>query len=156
MLEKDLQESLFYELEHTKPLPSNFVNTIEKYYPNKFKQGVWESIFQQLIGKPRNQCLCREIYYPLYRKEVKFAAEILALEIEDKFSQEKCYEYLMNTESFGTIKAGIRNASKYFYQKNITELDEKEILKLDIRWRNPSHYRDEKVLARMVSKIINQ
>ncbi|MCD8425005.1 transglycosylase domain-containing protein [Tenacibaculum dicentrarchi] len=155
VIEKDNKDYLFNSIEKTEPLPLAFKQTIEKYNPNFFEQGVWNSIFGQLIGKARNGCQCREIYYPFLAKDKKFTPEILALELEDKFTQKKCYEYNMNTANFGYGIIGIRNASRKFYNKEINDLTENEILKLNIKKENPSLYKDEIKLDEILLKLYN-
>ena len=156
VIEKRAKNELLNSIKNTEPLPSKFIKALEKYYPEKFNQGVWNSIFNQLNNKSRDECQCREIYYPYWKKDVKFAAEILALELEDNFTQKKCYEYIMNTSSFGFNIHGVRSAANYFYKKDINELDENEILKLDMRYKNPSLYKNEKELNNVILKIISK
>ena len=154
-MDESSQDFIFNQIENTEPLPDTILNTIKKYYPNYFKQGVWESIFHQMIGTQRNQCQCREVYFKNLNRKVTFSAEIFALELEDRFSQEKCYSYNLQTINYGSDIIGIRAAARKIYHKELTLLKEIEILELNIIRENPSFYSGSKG-KKELRKIIEQ
>jgi len=156
VFEEEVLEELFDDIKTTPALPDKFIATLEKHYPNKFQQGVWGSIFSQIIGKPKNKCACREIYFPHWKQNKFRPAEILALELDGKFTQRKCYEYNLNTTVFNSSIIGFESAAKYYYNKDIDELEENEILELDIKKINPILYNDDNKLNEALKKLIEQ
>lgn len=113
----------------------------------------------QLIGKERNKCQCRDIYMPKLNHEVLFAAEIFALELEERFTQETCYEYNMQISSFGMGQIGVKNAAKFYFDKELTQLDERNILQLDLIRQSPRFYTSDKGKENMkvvINSLISQ
>lgn len=160
LMSKKRQERLFAEIRDSKALPDSFYRVLNKYYPTYFEQGVWDSVFRQLTGGQRNKCQCREIYiHPGHTDNwVPFAQEIVALELQDNFSQKKCYEYTMSVSDFGSNKTGIYEAAQFFYNKRLLELNEREILELNIIRIAPIHYSpftNKENLDKAVNNIIN-
>ena len=139
---QERQEWFFDWLDKKPALPENFIRTIEKYHPSYFDQSVWESAFWQLINGDRNDCRCREIYiYPgITDKSTPFYQFIVALELEEHYSQRRCYEIEMALTEFGGMDDGVRAAAKAFYEKELDELTEREILELNLMRERPSHY----------------
>jgi len=157
-MNKEIQTHLFHEISSVDNLPKSYYEVMNKYYPNHFKQGVWQSITSQIFGYPRNKCQCREIYLSWHSKKM-FSAEIIALELEDRFSQKQCYEYNMSIINFGYAQTGIKNAAKYYYNKSIEELNAKEIISLNLMANHSTLYnpkRNQGLLDAKVEEILNQ
>lgn len=62
VMSKEKQEQFFGRAENSPVLPHSFYRVVEKYYPGYFEQGVWGSIWDQVLGKRRNGCQCRDLY----------------------------------------------------------------------------------------------
>lgn len=160
IMSEEKQVYLIKVINESPELPDSFYQTYNKYYPNAFEQGVWGSIFQQVLGNRRNQCPCREIYiHPGYtdKKWILFAQVIVALEIEEHFSNKKCFEYNMSISGFGYNTRNIQEASEKYYGKKIEELNEREILELSIISKNPSQlnpFRGKEKLDKAVNALI--
>lgn len=153
------QEILFEEIRESQRLPDSYYKILNTYYPAYFEQGVWGSVFSQLTGGRRDKCHCREIYiHPGHTYNwLPFTQEIVALELEEKFSQQKCYEYNMSVTEFGSNTRSIQEAARLFYHKEIAELNEREVLELSVIQKAPTQYspfRNRKNLDKAVDRIM--
>lgn len=161
VMDKKEQVRMFTAIDTTKTLPDEFYFTIRKYYPDYFNQSVWASVGNQLIGDYSGRCQCRSIY--LYPWQIKrwsiFSSLIVALELEDRFSQKRCYEYIMFTSDFGYNTRGVEEAAKLYYNKSLNELNEREILELNLIQKAPTFYSpilNPKRLDEEVNNIMNR
>jgi hypothetical protein len=161
VMPEEKQQELFAYIENSPALPESFKTTLKKYYPDFAEDGVWTSLIRQLTGGRRNKCQCRELYLPAYtvNSKVPFDQLIAAFEIEEHFSQWKCYEFEMATTWFGGNIRGVKKAAGKFYNKELHELNEREILELDLIRRsitkfNPLHNREN--LDEAVNSVMNR
>jgi hypothetical protein len=160
-MSKDRQEKLWEEIRNTPKLPDSYYETLYKYYPDYFNQGAWGAIYNRLVGERRNQCQCMEIYFPFgyIEKSIPFAQQIVALELEEHFSQKKCYEFNMSITEFGGNTRSITEAAQFYYKKNLNELTEREIVELNVIHIAPTYYspiRNRKRLDEAVNNIMDK
>jgi hypothetical protein len=161
-MSEERQALLKKMIEDSPELPDSFYKTFNKYYPEAFDQTVWSSILNQVLGEKRNKCQCRKIYiHPgiTYKKWIPFTQVIVALEIEEHFSNKKCFEYYMSVSDFGMNTRGIQEASEKFYKKKPEELNERDIIELSIIYKNPTLYnpfRNRSKLDSAVNNIMNK
>lgn len=161
VLSEEKQSELFNIINSTPDLPENFYYTIDKYYPDYFKYGVWDAIFQKTFSQEISRvCQCFDIYlHPGYvDNAIRAYQYILAMEIEENCSQKKCFEYNLSMQSFGFNIRGVNQAAEVFYNKNLEELTEREILELLVIRKAPTNYNPIKNrinLDKAVDRIIN-
>ncbi len=105
--------------------------TIQNIKNRKFSQGA-STISQQLI---KNTHLSREKTLKRKAKEIK-----LSLELEKKFSKDEILEMYLNNIYFGNGCYGIEKASKFYFQKDVNELDLAEGATLAGIINAPSYY----------------
>lgn len=142
-MSEERQEWFFEWIDEMPVLPENFVRTIEKYHPGYFDQSVWASAFWQLINGERTDCRCREIYiYPgITDKSTPFYQFIVALELEEHYSQKRCYEIEMALTEFGAGSGdGVSWAAKRIYNKQLDELSDRQILELNLMRKSSAFY----------------
>ncbi len=149
VLSIEQQTLLYASIEDTPELPSNFYTVLEKYYPDYYTQSVWHSVFNQLIFQKNNQCQFRDVYLPFLYTNRKVNSGwipfhktelVIALEIEKRFSQKKCYAFNMSITEFGMNTRNITEAARLYYNKELNQLSEQEILALNIIRKAPSYY----------------
>lgn len=129
------QEHMFRIFDEQPELPDYFIETINKYYPNYFQTGLWESVLRQILTHKNDGCPCREIYlHPgiVNWKPIRFKRYIVLLEIEERYSQQRCYEIKMALNHFGNDVNGAYEASEFYFGKELNALDEREILKMHL------------------------
>ena len=155
------QKELFRRINESPELPQSFYETYNKYYPGTFETSFWESAITQVLTGKRKACHCKDIYYFHYvnRLASRFSAQIIALEVEEHCSQKKCFEYEMSEAGFAYGLRGIRNAAREFYNKELEELNEREIVALTIIPKGPSRYnpkRNPEKLNAAIDKILQK
>lgn len=62
------------------------------------------------------------------------------LKIKQEFSQNECLKFVLVNYDFGYKNIGVKAASKFYFNKNIKELDEKEKVTLIAMLKNSSLY----------------
>lgn len=166
ILTEEQKESLFKEIESSPELPESFYTTIEKYFKDDFKfdQGAWGSITQNIFGGRRDQCPCREIYFPPFHIKDgawinRFYSEIIALELEENFSNKKCLEYELSTWRYpgcpSYLCEGVQEASRFYYDKEIEELNEREIVEILLMFKCNYRKTDQEKLDNEVERRMN-
>ncbi len=70
----------------------------------------------------------------------KIDEAFLALQLEVHYSKEDILTGYLNTINYGQGNYGIQNASKYYFNKKVSELSMEESLMLSSIPKNPSHY----------------
>lgn len=149
VLSKSQQEWLINDIANSPELPDSFYNTIEKYFPEPYEEHTWNASVKHFLGIKSNHCQCNELYLffidgkPLEeRKWIPFGKDdiVIKLFIEQIFSQKECLRYNMNSSEFAYGINGISELSKFFYNKELKDLNEREIIGLYMNQFAPSTY----------------
>ena len=135
---------MFNSIDNTEELPAKFYDTIDKFYPEYYETTFWESIINRILSNKNTDCRCSEIYLPYIpseqlknKEKFPFGLRLsytshVALELENKYNQRKCYSYYLSHASFSHGIEGVKSAAEKFYNKNLNELSEREILELNL------------------------
>lgn len=110
----------------------------------------------------RCECEVPATYIEPYRHGRSITKMIYVLKIEREFSNNVClkFQFLNADYLFGNI--GIRDAAKFYFKKNLEQLNEEQKLILVVMLDNPSLYnpirRKEKVMnkVRLYKRILNE
>lgn len=62
------------------------------------------------------------------------------LKIKKEFSPDECLKFVLMNYDFGNKNIGIKEASKFYFNKNIDNLNEKEIITLVVMLKNSALY----------------
>lgn len=62
------------------------------------------------------------------------------LKIKKEFSPDECLKFVLMNYDFGNKNIGIKAASKFYFNKNIDNLNEKEIITLVVMLKNSALY----------------
>lgn len=150
VLNTNQQNELFALIDSTDALPNHFHETIERYYPEYFHNSNWSSLIKRFTRNKNSRNPFLDLYIPPFyikrRTNVdrswivsKTESWVIALEIEERYSSKRCYDFLMAITDFGSGMRGVKTASKKIFNKNLNELDQSEILILHLM-RNGSYY----------------
>lgn len=128
------EQSIMYEsIENAPALPANFLTTVEMYYPDYFETSVWVKIMDVFTNFSSKRCQCLDLNLPFFiRSSNIFSQYIVALELEEKYSHKRCYEYNMYISDFGHGASSVNEAAELFYKKALDELTEREVVELNI------------------------
>lgn len=166
VMTEERQAQVFSRIENSPKLPKSFHKTMKKYYPEISQQTLWGLFYDKIISgftwgnKKVKTCWCKEIYTHPFANNKPFLYDwIISFEIEDRFSQKRCLDYVMFTEYFGKDVNGIKNASQFYYKKDLEDLNEKEILELSVIRIAPNRYNPffhSKRLQKRVKEIMTK
>lgn len=96
-------------------------------------------------GSTITQQLAKNLFLSNERTfERKFKEVILALEIENKYSKEEILEMYLNVVYFGSGAYGVQNASKTYFDKDVSDLSLDECAMLAGLPQSPSAYNPKK------------
>jgi hypothetical protein len=101
---------------------------------------VYNKIYNDKSQIKKRNCPCENAsnYIGPYRHGFSITKKIYKLKIEKEFNEEEClkFDFLNADYLYGNI--GIKQASKYYFNKEIEKLNEKEIINLILMLENPS------------------
>ncbi|WP_018344833.1 transglycosylase domain-containing protein [Cytophaga aurantiaca] len=152
VMTKNQQKWLVTEISNSPKFPDKVYNTLEKYDPEFYSDNAWNYNLKRIFGRSKRRCQCNEIYLPYIpgdtvitntdRPWVPFNQDdlLIKLFIEKNFTQKECFTFNMNTSEFGGNTNGIHEASKYYFEKSLEELTEREIVGLYVIQFAPSQY----------------
>lgn len=99
------------------------------------------------IDDPECPCNRATDYVGPYRHGYSLTKSLYKLKVEKEFSKMDCFKFLLlNTDFKGRSRDskvkifGVKQASKFYFNKNINELNEKDILTLIAMLKKPSLY----------------
>lgn len=100
-------------------------------------------IHNQIFKKIKeHNCPCQDAVNSIgpYRHGYSLTKSLYDLKIKKDFTQNECLKFILVHYDFGYRKIGIKAASKFFFNKNIDELNEKEIITLIAMLKNSALY----------------
>ena len=153
VMSEERQQIIFNEINESEELPNSFYIQYEKLNPNGLKRSYTESLLSRFSDKLK-KCACEEIYaHPGYFDNYnRFAPHIFFYEANRKVGAKKCLDYELQNADFTNGIKGIKSASRKYFNKEINDLNENEVLDLLIIHENPSVYnplkRREKLIKR--------
>jgi|GEM_PF-2417012 len=102
---------------------------------------IHNKIFRKL---EEHNCPCQDAVNSIgpgpYRHGYSLTKSLYYLKIKKDFTQNECLNFILVHYDFGYRKIGIKTASKFFFNKNIEELNEKEKVTLIAMLKNSSLY----------------
>ncbi len=137
--ENELNE-LKSNIENTQLLPQKFIKTFNKVNEITNTNG---KFFDGLRGTSNKVCPClyvSRMSFELYNSRIKTNTYVLSWKLEKDFSQEKCLSYFAQIYDFANENIGIENASNFYFQKKLEDLNDEEMSILVLVMKNSSLY----------------
>jgi len=109
----------------------------------------------------RCECEVATTYIGPYRHGRSITKMIYVLKIEREFSNDQCLKFQFLNADYLSGNKGIKDAAKFYFKKNLEQLNEEEKLILIVMLDNPTLYnpirRKEKVMnkVRLYKEILN-
>lgn len=134
-----------------------FLNLYNKIYvPSSIK---FYSLKNSKLGLPKEDCPCLDVarYYGannLRNFKIPFVKVLYTLKIEKEFKQEDCLKLILTKADLLYGNKGIKEASIYFYDKKLHDLNERELLELVIMLENPILYNPKRNREIRQNKIL--
>jgi len=103
---------------------------------------VYNKIYNDKSQIKKRNCPCENAsnYIGPYRHGFSITKKIYKLKIEKEFNEEECLKFDFLNADYLYGNKGIKQASKYYFNKEIEKLNEKEIINLILMLENPSLY----------------
>lgn len=76
------------------------------------------------------------------------------LKIKKEFSHDECVKFVLIHYDFGFDNIGIKDASKFYFKKDLKQLNEKEIITLVVMLRNSALYNPIRNKKRLDAKVL--
>jgi hypothetical protein len=135
----------------------NFLNLYNKLYNTKSIK--FYTLKNSKLGFPKDDCPCLAVarYYGVVNSinfKIPYVSTLYTLKIEKEFSQEDCLKLFLKKVNLLYGIEGIREASIYFFDKKLDNLNDQEILKLVIMLENPILYDPKKNREILKNKIL--
>lgn len=155
------------EIKQAEELPNLFYELYNLDTNNSLENGtlmyLTKNFFFVKTNQPLSIWIAKMMYIPKaeYRKypHILKIELSLATKIDKEISPKEQLNFMLKQTDFANRQIGIKSTSKYYFNKEITELNENEIASLIIMTRNPSLYnpkrRPEKLKAE-VEKLLNK
>ncbi|MGB1295870.1 MAG: transglycosylase domain-containing protein [Flavobacteriales bacterium] len=147
--------SLVKKAKTSKQLPQAFIDV---YYKINTKRNSKEVLYHALIDQRTRPCPSMEMAGFISHVAInnnKFLANryVFAMKLENYLSQEECLNYLTERHDFLYSNIGIRQASTYYFKKDLEHLNTKEYATLVLMLKNPSIYNPKKNPNRLESRL---
>lgn len=141
-------EVLIKEIKSADELPDKFYKIYEINNPTSLDYGIQTSsvigIFKDNINTSPSLMVSRNWGLPQKTTSIKQRTRIsyygLASKLENKVNQKECLNWIANNHYFENNQIGIFNASKYYFNKEISNLTNVEMATLVLMIQNASLY----------------
>lgn len=143
-------KNIINEIKSAPELPLTFYSIYKKVYPNRLEDNLNTFLIKNLSSN-------NEFLTPLSLRAVRllgpnkktkgyrtidflqyFAS--VTWRIEEKTNQKECLNWYVTKYDFLNTQIGIRNASEFYFNKELQDLNENEILGLIVMLENSSRY----------------
>lgn len=154
------QQAFFHVLDSAASLPNSFTDVIAEHYPGYLTQGVWRAWWRQALDMKQQPCPCQQIN--LWGMVLPgFAIQVVraTLELGEHYSPRRCYEIMMGRMDYMRGNKGVTEAAKAYYNKDLSQLNEREILSLDLMRKGGirfDHLHNKENLDAAVDEVLNE
>ena len=122
---------------------------------------IQNKIYQRSKESP---CYCEDAanYIGPYRHGYSLTKLLYILKVKLNFTPDECLNFLLLNNNFGHGNKGIKEASTFYFKKDITQLNKKEILVLLTVFKNPGLYdpirnpEGVKNRANLLERVVNK
>ncbi len=159
-LNKDIDkkeiESIITEIKNAKQHDERLVLMYNKVYNNILEKSSLENLWNGILGKPYTLCPCRQatLMSRLNKRDINPESTfVITSKIEKELSQRDCLNYIFDKFDYLYGAIGVENAAQIYFQKNLSELTEDELIGLVVMHKNPSLYNPKRYKKRHDDKV---
>lgn len=145
IISKEEYRAIVFDIKSTPKLPDKFYYYYEKLYPNSLTYSSKKLTFYSLIKRKHYRSPNMEVAFFFNirdNRRRKLLRHSLSWKLERTgITQKECLNYLVFKKwDFLYNNKGIEKASKFYFDKELTELNNSEIATLVMMTKNPSLY----------------
>lgn len=145
VISKDSYKELVQEIRQTPQLPERFYGIYSKVagvnIKSSSKNHITERIFNILTNQSnyKNGCPCIDAAY-IQGINSTIDTWIVGLALDKEVTTEQCFAFYLSHFDYLFSQIGIRNASKFYYNKEIEELNDDEMYEISVMTVNPAYF----------------
>jgi hypothetical protein len=119
----------------------NFIFTYNKIY-TKIKEPncPCQNVANNIRFDPRNRSLAKRVLY--------------WIKIKKEFTHDECLKFILKRNDFCFDNIGIKEASRFYFKKDLKQLNEREIVTLIVMYKNPALYNPIRNKERLETKVL--
>ena len=149
------------EMKQAQQLPNLFYELYNLDTNNSLEYGTLEylrkNIFFKKYSQPLSVWIAKTMYISKteYRKyPIFFKIELsLATKIDKELTSKEQLNFMLNETDFVNGQIGVKSAAKYYFNKEINELNKTEIATLVIMTKNPSYFNPKRRPERVKREV---
>ena len=149
-ISKDNQEEIISIIQSAPALPERFYYLYNKIYPGSLDYGQLHYFLNR--NKGYAECPCRLAGYK-FSTLYNIHLTQLTFWLEEKVSPKECLNYYAAHMDFSNQINGILQASNYYFDKNIRDLSDYELIELIIILENPTLYNKNRKSDRLNKRV---
>lgn len=124
---------------------------------NALEKSFWDNYWRMILKGENNRCPCwlvvRDARFINLRKRIVENDFAITVKIEKEVSQKDCLNYYLENFRFLNRVRGIETAAKFYFQKEIANLSEDEMIGLIVMLENPVLYNPKRFKERHDEKV---
>lgn len=150
LTEQEVEQLVEY-IETSEDLPHNVTDLFEKIYPGLYENYLNKAFIKSIYSSNQILCPCRLAannlpidFTKAYKAVRHYYPATITWKIEEKTTQRKCFDFFLQSFDFTDNIIGVGQAAKIYFDKELEDLTEDEILEIILRTKNSSLYNKRK------------
>jgi len=143
VIDKETYHHLVERIKTSEDLPDRFYEMYGKVTEFNEKSTTNKHLFNRLLNiydyRIKNPCPCVDAAYG-FGYCYTFDKYTVGLALDKDVSPKKCLDFYLSRCDFLYYAIGIQNASQFYYQKDLEQLRDDEMIELSLMTINPSLY----------------
>lgn len=156
-IKEDIKNNIVSNIQNSDQLPAEFLEMYNQVYNKPLGNSYLQYILNSLDNKD-NTCPCRESVF-LHQADLpqnNIYTVLLISHLENFVSQKECLQFNFHYGFRIKDYEGITEISNFYYNLDISELDENQMLELIVMYKNPTYFdknRRPEILKKQVDKL---
>lgn len=154
-IDKEKIRQVILDIKAARQQDERLIALYNKIHKNALEKSSWRNAWDSMWGQ-YNECPCRNaVRMSRINKRHKLAENDFAVsvKIEREVSQRDCLNFLFERTNYVYKNIGVDAASEYYFKKQVSELNDDELIGLIIMHKNPVLYNPIRSRDRWEAKI---
>ena len=154
-IDKEKVELIISEMKAAKVHDEKLISMYNKIHKNALEKSSWRNLWDWIWGE-NNECPCFDAVRKTYiNKRHKIAENDFAvsIKIEREVSQRDCLNFIFEDFNYLYNNEGVDEASEFYFQKSVNELNDDELIGLIIMQKNPLLYNPKRFKDKFDKKV---
>lgn len=154
-IDQEALNKIMLVVEETAPQDDQLVAMYNSLYDGALEQSLWLYLWRGLNGK-QTKCPCLGVVKLSYIKKGHDLAEnswAVAAQLGRRFTQRQCLDYILANYNFMNNTKGVKEAANFYFQKDVSALNDDERLGLIVMLMNASLYNPKRFKVRYDKKV---